>query len=896
MNPHQYMALEALDHTGQPNHDLQKCHPDTRMGIRHLSLTQHVGNNMDLDVFASRCHHRTQNTQMPADRNRAAVAFLVKTMSVLCVCILALLVGPQRLAAAKPIPVITEVTTQLNEIEAALKSESLSQKRLQQLRKHLFNARSKANKELKRLTPILQDAQARFDALKPSDEHDANAVEPSAKSGKNDAQVKTLSVQRDIMSAELAALHSSVKLVNSLIVRADQLNNRISDAKEKKLTTQLLERSRTLVNPQLWLEGLQGMPLMWQATQRLFAEWSDFLSQKKQLAIWQAAGMVLLVIGVVLWPLRMALSRVLARFSRADELTALQKCLHALLLLFNYTTRPVAIVGGAVLILNGAELLPDRVSELNGIVIQIVFFMAFGYGLSRAILSPQHTGVRLVNLESPAAVKLFGIILLSLGVYAITSISNALGEIVLIPAATLLLVRGVASIIIAVFLWLGFRLVNRELEDPENEDQDTEMPPQRTRLGTASFILPRIIAILRPLIWPVCMIIIAAPLLGYISLGAFLTEQLGLIVSVLGLLGMLTALIDNFFSEGLENDPARARTVARAMGFKTRTILQLGVLANGMLRILLFLAAGLIIFAPWGLQSTDFVTALRTAMVSIQIGSLTISPIRIVGAIAAFIFALLLVRGIQNWMVNRLFPATHLDSGLKNSISTSVGYLGFILATMLAFSYLGIDLSKLALVAGALSVGIGFGLQSIVNNFVSGLILLVERPIKMGDWVVVGSDQGYVQKISVRATTIETFDRATVIVPNADLISNRVKNWMYSGHLGRIIIPVGVSYDADPDQVRDILLEVAKNSKLIAKTPAPRVFFMDFGASSLDFELRCYIQNVDSSVSAKSELRFSIFKALKAADIEIPFPQQDVHLRTVTSDAQSPQKNGNTAQ
>ena len=196
---------------------------------------------------------------------------------------------------------------------------------------------------------------------------------------------------------------------------------------------------------------------------------------------------------------------------------------------------------------------------------------------------------------------------------------------------------------------------------------------------------------------------------------------------------------------------------------------------------------------------------------------------------------------------------------------------------------MGLDLSNIALVAGALSVGIGFGLQSIVNNFVSGLILLAERPIKTGDWVVVGGDQGYVRKISVRATKIETFDRATVIVPNAELISNRVMNWMHDGSMGRIIIPVGVSYDADPEQVREILLRIADESEYVSSYPGPSVFFMDFGASSLDFELRCYIQDINSSLSAKSALRFAIFKAMKEAGIEIPFPQQDIHVRSLSA-------------
>ncbi len=800
--------------------------------------------------------------------------FLLKNLFALCLCLGILFAGEQLFAAAKPIPVITEVTKELNEIEKALEAESLSKKTLQQLRKRLMAARAEADKELKRLAPMLQDAQARFDALKPSEEDEVKEKQPSGKNRKGDEQIKTLNVQREKISSELSALHSSIKLVNSLLVRADQLNNRISAAKEKHLASQLLERSRGLLSPQLWVEGVKGLKPMQQATQRLFTDWATFLTKKDSFTMWQTIGMALVLCGLIFWPFRLAIFSLLDRFLRADQPTALQKSLYAIVSLFSYTVIPLALVLGIFFVFKSSGFLPERLAELSGSLVQIVFFTGFGYALFRTVLSPKRPAFRLLNLESPVAVKLFGIIVFSLVVYVTTRVVLVFGEMVLAPEATMLLVRGISSLLMAMLLWLGLRVVSTI---PEDQEEGTQ---QRISLGTSCFTLPRILSLLRPLILPYCLVIIASLLLGYISMGAFLTEQLGLMVVVLALLGTFTALFDNFLSEGLEKDSKRVRSMARTMGFQPKTVLQLGVLANGILQVLFYLAAGLIIFAPWGLQSTDLVTSFKTALVSIQIGSLTISPLRIVIAIIGFIFALLLVRGVQTWMVNRLFPATRLDMGLQNSIATSVGYLGFILATMLAFSYLGIDLSKLALVAGALSVGIGFGLQSIVNNFVSGLILLVERPIRMGDWVVVGSDQGYVQKISVRATTIETFDRATVIVPNSELISSRVTNWMYSGHLGRIIIPIGVSYDADPEQVRDILLQVARELPFISENPEPRVFFMDFGDSSLNFELRCYVQDISSGVSAKSDLRFAIFQAMKEAGIEIPFPQRDIHVRS----------------
>jgi small-conductance mechanosensitive channel len=205
------------------------------------------------------------------------------------------------------------------------------------------------------------------------------------------------------------------------------------------------------------------------------------------------------------------------------------------------------------------------------------------------------------------------------------------------------------------------------------------------------------------------------------------------------------------------------------------------------------------------------------------------------------------------------------------------GYLGIIAAISLALSAIGIDLQKIALVAGALSVGIGFGLQSIVSNFVSGLILLTERPIRVGDWIVAKGEEGFVRRIRVRATEVETFDRASVIIPNSDLISGVVKNWTHGNLLGRIAVKVGVSYDSDVEKVRDLLLAVAAGHPAVLKEPAPYVLFMAFGDSSLDFELRCIVRDVQQLYSIRSDLNFAVLARFRAEGIEIPFPQRVVH-------------------
>jgi len=195
----------------------------------------------------------------------------------------------------------------------------------------------------------------------------------------------------------------------------------------------------------------------------------------------------------------------------------------------------------------------------------------------------------------------------------------------------------------------------------------------------------------------------------------------------------------------------------------------------------------------------------------------------------------------------------------------------------------GLDFQTIAIVAGALSVGIGFGLQNIVNNFVSGLILLFERPVRPGDWVIVGATEGYVRKISIRYTLIQTFDRAEVLVPNSELISNQVTNLMLSDTYGRVTIPVGVAYGTDTRRVRDILHKVAREHPMAVlydpRVSPPKVFFMRFGDSSLDFELRFFIREIDYKLSVRSDILYAIDDAFREAGIEIPFPQRVVHVQ-----------------
>jgi small-conductance mechanosensitive channel len=482
--------------------------------------------------------------------------------------------------------------------------------------------------------------------------------------------------------------------------------------------------------------------------------------------------------------------------------------------------------------------------------------------LSLAILSPQRSHWRLVDLSDRSASMLARLTQANAVVFGFDIVLKDVIRMLFLPlpvgaAQTFLTSLAIAGLLIGIV-------------------RTPFAPQQLTEGETVSRYRPRWLKL------PLCAValaIVVASLLGYVALGRFLAAQVILVGS-----GIVLVLLLHLAIRAVVRDPTDARRPAGQLlethfGLHRERRRQLSRLIVFVVDVGLALVAIPLVLLSWGFSSADLLGAMKAAVFGFEIGQFRISLARIL--LAAFLFLALLfaTRLLQRWLGASVLPPARVDAGIAHSIHMGVGYAGISLAALVALAYAGLDVTNLAIVAGALSVGIGFGLQSIVNNFVSGLILLVERPVKVGDWIVVKGQEGYVRRISVRATEIETFDRASLIVPNSELITGTVTNWTHRNAMGRLIIKVGVSYKADPEQVRDILMEVAETSESILKHPAPRVGLDDLGPSALEFSLRVFIPDLTQALDVQTELRLAILKTFQMAGIEFPHAQHDIHLR-----------------
>jgi small-conductance mechanosensitive channel len=369
-------------------------------------------------------------------------------------------------------------------------------------------------------------------------------------------------------------------------------------------------------------------------------------------------------------------------------------------------------------------------------------------------------------------------------------------------------------------------------------------------------------------------IALGANLFGFVDLAALLAN--GVLVAAYG--GVVTyavaRTVDGVVAVALHMKGAqRLQTVRRHAPLLTRR-------ARGVIRVLALAVWGVIVLSTFHLRDAVRSGAGVLFGTPVTLGELAISLGDVVGVAAAITAAWLLSRFVRFVLDEEVYPRALLRRGVPQAISTTLHYVILLAGFALALGAAGVNLDRFTVLVGAFGVGVGFGLQNVINNFVSGLILLFERPVQIGDTIEVGTLLGEVKRIGIRSSSVRTWEGADVIVPNAMLVSDRVVNWTYADRQRRIDLPVGVAYGSKPQQVAELLAQVARQHPRVLQDPEPVALFMGFGESSLDFELRVWTADFERFPRTRSELALAVHDALEQAGVEIPFPQRDLHLRS----------------
>lgn len=764
-------------------------------------------------------------------------------------------------------------------VEAALGRDGLRSTDLDDLRNRLDPVRTDLTAGIALLEPLLANFNHRVKEIGPKPAEDAAPEDASITS------------ERDALTARATELDGVLKQAKLLKVRADQLSDRITSRRRALFADTLLARSYSVFDPSLWLQAAAAVPVELRGVNYLLSDWAAYANARMPFLGQVAVTFGALVIVALIFLARSILARPLHRAelgAEGEPLSRLRACgLSALVAILGMAAAPGAVTA-VLALLNSFDLLPPRVNEIAQGVLLAVLIVAVGRGLLDGALAPREPQRRVVPLSDEIAGLIFRYASIGLWILAVAVTLGAFHRALVVPVPLSVATSATMSLCLVLVASRSMRALNAlsgDTDEDEGKAPDGKIAESKAPEGKASESKAddgrdsRSFTLLNWIkfpFWVLNLAILGALITGYVAFAGFLSSRALIAVVMAGTLYLVVALINALFIDSLATGP-RARHAAKTLGIRPASLELLSVLVAGVLKAVAIIGIVIVTVGTFGTSTSDFADLASRVTLGFTIGSSTIALGDILSALLFLVIGIVIARAVQRWFAVAILPKTAFDQGLQNSIATIIGYIGSIAVIAMAMGQLGLNLENIALVAGALSVGIGFGLQSIVSNFVSGLILLAERPIRVGDTIAVKGEEGYVRRISVRATEIETFDRAAVLIPNSDLITGMVKNFTHANTTGRVIVAVNVAYDADADEVRDILIGCACDHPQVLRSPPPRVFLMAFGDSYLKFELRCVVANVDYALTVKSDLHFAVLDRLKTAKIGIPYTPWSIY-------------------
>jgi small-conductance mechanosensitive channel len=747
---------------------------------------------------------------------------------------------------------IGDLRSQLDQVEKAMKDENITDSAIDTLRGTTSDIAGKAQKVSSSLSPNRDAAKARLDQLGPA---------PAA----GTKEAPELAATRKDAQKAFDTVDAQIKQADGIALEAQQTTSQLADLRRIRFQQFLSRRTSSPLSQPFWSEPAKAFP-------RDSANLSAFAGGVKTDLVnsWTDGNRVALIICTLFGVLLMTGVRFYlekrARHLTANRMPPGRLRRSALILGITLTSALTTGLGTQLLYLglNWDETFTEDTDAMAKALVRIIFFGAFIAGLGRALISAKRPSWRLPAISDETALSLRRFpMLFSLAVvlfYFLKELNRTIGT----SLAATVMTSSLQALVLTTLTAIGLVRLSRS----HHADEEGDAPAPRP-IWASLFIAAAWIAIVASWI---------GLLTGFVAFASFMAGQVVWTIIVLSATYLAMRLVDDLFETLLsEKGPMSARAQA-IFGTHPRMLDQAGVLLSGIVRLALFMFGVVAVISGFGAGASDILT-LGTKLQTLKIYNVEFKPDQILSAIGLFFLGLLAVRVIKNWMSEQYLPRTNLDPGMRSSLTTLLGYVGVVIVVAIALLAMGLSVQNVAWVASALSVGIGFGLQAIVSNFISGLILLAERPVKVGDWVVLDDAEGDIRRINVRATEIQVADRSTIIVPNSSFITKPVRNMTMSNPHGRVLIKLPMPLDTDPVEARDHMMEAMHSHKQVLETPAPSVTLDSIDRAAMTFAVTCYVGGPRDVGNVKSDLLFDIIARLRKSDIPLLRPQ-DLVLRS----------------
>lgn len=731
-----------------------------------------------------------------------------------------------------------------------------------------------------RALAVQRDADAARNALQPQLEQMDARVAQLGEVAEGTVEPRDIAVQRKALNQQRGDIASAIARAKLLAGDAKQLGADIEKMRVTQFSEELARKVNSPLSPSLWKQFATHVPADYGRLLVLYRQGESAARKAIAQHGWGAPLTGLALALLMFFPLRLWLRAAGRRYAASERAPdgRLRRSGLAVWLLAVGTLLPGFAAVVLVASLESIGAIPPRLEQLALHFQVATFVAAFIAALSACLLVPKRPSWRLLTLDDSAAWRLRKY---AWGAAGLTFISILLVEIdraARTSEITTVAVDGLIAItymalIIAILVSLA-RLHRRQADEAQAKlDAQVESgakQPKAPVRRSGWIVLARLAGHL------VVGAAVIATLLGYLNFALFVAQQLVWGAVVLLAASLLLKFADDLATWLLSPTSRAGKSIVLTTGLTESRVEQAGVLLSALLRVGVIVLAVLALAAPFG-NLNAFYGGLDSLSNGLTIGKTTLKPSSVLYAVMAFLAVWAVMQAFQNWLTNTYLPKTELDAGARNSISTVTRYLGIIAAVLWGLTALGIGFERLALLVSALSVGIGFGLQAITQNFVSGLILLAERPVKIGDWVKLGDQEGDIRRINVRSTEIQVGDKSTLIVPNSELITKTIRNMTMGNAQGRIQIQFAVPLSTDAAAVRQILLDSYAEHVAVLDEPAPSVFIDSIANGQIAINSFAYVSGPRAVYGVRSDLYFTMLQKFAAAHIALSSPT-DIHL------------------